>query len=251
MNNLKQLIIIGGGSSIKEGLAQGLWERLKDKFTIGLNYSYKYFESTFQSWVDNDFYKNNLKELAKLSLLIGCESGEITKIKLPNTITLTATSKYDPTLKTGVYKKALVGLFGLSIACYLLTDIKDAEIYLLGYDFSAQRRISYEPIRNRRDLNKILVLDKHKRFITHFYQGEINHRGIGKISFYNNTEHQKKIFQPYIDTQSVSIYNVSIDSKINQFPKITYTEFFKRLDKQIYNQKELREWIKKQIGGIQ
>ena len=58
-----QLIIIGGGASITEGIKKGLWKLLKGKFTLGLNYSYHYYpNSTCQIYVDNDFYT---KEIVK------------------------------------------------------------------------------------------------------------------------------------------------------------------------------------------
>ena len=40
---MKQIIIVGGGTSIKEGISKGLWSKLDNKYTFGLNYSYKYF----------------------------------------------------------------------------------------------------------------------------------------------------------------------------------------------------------------
>lgn len=234
MNNLKQLIIIGGGSSISEGVSKELWDKLKGRFVIGLNYCFHHYkDATFYSWVDNDFYRKQIENLKSLPLLIGAEHPELKKVKLPNTITLPSTARYDPTLKKGVYKLALVGLWALSLGCYLLKDIEDAEIYLLGFDFGGKNK-----------------KDRQGRFITHYYQGKINHRGISKVSFYNNKEHRKKCFQPFIEKQSISIYNISLISKIPQFPKISYDQFFRRLDNKLYNQDNLREWVKKRIGEI-
>ena len=68
----KQIVIIGGGASIREGISKGLWEKIKGKFVVGLNYSYRYFsDPTFQSFADNDFYDKNSIDLAKLALIIG------------------------------------------------------------------------------------------------------------------------------------------------------------------------------------
>ena len=47
--------------------------------------------------------------------------------------------------------------------------------------------------------------------------------------------------------QKIKIYNVSPLSKIPVFEKINYTTFFNMLDKNIYNQEELREIIKQKI----
>lgn len=247
----KNLIIIGGGSSIRKGLSMMLWDRIKGCFTIGLNYNYRHFpHATFYSWVDNDFYKKERENLAKLPLLIGCQHPEVEKIKLPNTITLPATSKYDPTLKTGVFKKALVGLFALSIGCYLMRDIENSAIYCLGFDFGEARNYNLPFKQRNKQLSPQIIKDEKGKPCTHYYQGEINHRGIGKTSFYSDIKKQKEIFQPYIDKQSVHIYNVSPNSKINQFPKITYEQFFEMLDKSTYNQEELRQWAKKELKKI-
>ena len=35
-----QLIILGGGTSIKEGIEKGLWDKIKNRFVIGTNYSF-------------------------------------------------------------------------------------------------------------------------------------------------------------------------------------------------------------------
>jgi len=250
-NKPKNLIVIGGGHSISKGASMGLWDRIKGCFTIGCNYNYYHFPyATFYSWVDNDFYKKERENLAKLPLLIGCQHPEVEKIKLPNTITLPATSKYDPTLKTGVFKKVLVGLFALSIGCYLMRDIKDGKIFTLGFDFGEARNCNKSLRQRGQKLSPQIIKDNQNRPCTHYYQGEINHRGIGKTSFYSNKDHQKNIFQPYIDKQSVPIYNVSLNSKINQFPKITYEQFFEMLDNMIYNQDNLRNYICSKINNL-
>ena len=53
MKKSNQLIIIGGGASIEEGISKNLWEKIKNKFVIGINYSYHHFPNpTFQVWLD-------------------------------------------------------------------------------------------------------------------------------------------------------------------------------------------------------
>ena len=47
-----QLVILGGGASMKEGISKGLWNKLKDRFTLGINYSFNWFKSTLQTYVD-------------------------------------------------------------------------------------------------------------------------------------------------------------------------------------------------------
>lgn len=225
----KQIIIIGGGTSIREGIDKGLWNKIKDKFTVGLNYSYHYFPNpTFQSFVDYDFYNKQIKDLESLSLVIGNKK----KFKeiLDNTIMIPAISKYYRDIKPGVYKASLVGLWALSLTIYL-TNPGD-EIYLLGYDYGEAKRGN----------------DKTPS-LTHFYQGKINHRGIGKINYYNAEGRARRDFGVYEIIKDIKIYNVSQISRIptDIFPKITYDEFLKRLNRDKYNQEELRNEIKNKL----
>jgi hypothetical protein len=216
--NDKQLTIIGGGESVKEGIEKDLWNKLQNKLTFGLNYSYKFFISTAQLFVDNDFYANNRLELAKLSLVLGKRHPRIEEtdnLKLFNT-----TVNYDSTLKKGIYKASLCGLFALTLAVYL----KPKQLFICGYDFGAKK------IDNR-------------RLLTHFYQGVVNHRGIGKTNYYTPL----RAIQEWKCYPSENIYNVSLGSTITQFEKISYDRYFELLDSQTYNQDVLRTEIKKKL----
>ena len=225
--NPRQLIIIGGGFSLKEGIDKGLWDKLKNKWTIGLNYSFKFFDSTLLSYVDKEFYKEEYEKLKHLSLIIGKEQDVITK--LPNTIALkTNDAKYFRDVRLGCYKSNLCGIFALSLAIYLLDE---GEIYLLGYDYGATKK------------------DKDKKFLTHFYQGQIKHRGIGKVNYFHTTGRADKDFGVYQNESKVHIYNVSLNSDIKTFPKLSYAGFFEKLDNQQYNQNELRQYIRNKLGG--
>lgn len=96
----KPIIICGSGNSISEGNQYGLLDVLKDHITIGLNYWYKYAsEPTFTTFVDWQFYRDNLDELKDLNLIIGKYDPCITHcpisrgqpkidIQLPNSILL-------------------------------------------------------------------------------------------------------------------------------------------------------------------
>lgn len=231
-----QIVIIGGGKSINEGISKGLWDKLKGKWTIGLNYSYKYFKSTIQCFVDDLFYKigdkglppeeriKHEQALEKLPLIIGKFHNGLKYHS--NTIPLDCKPKYDRDIKKGIYKESLVGLFALSLAIYLLDD---GEIFLLGYDFGG------------------IGKDKRNREITHFYQGKIEHRGIGKVNYYYAKNRAKDNFAPYEQEKRVKIYNVSMESRIPTFPKISYEEFFSKLKKQNPNQAAIREYIKEKL----
>lgn len=248
MNNQKinQLIIIGGGASIKEGIAKGLWQKIEDKYTMGLNYSYKFFPNpTLQSYVDRDFYENNIKDLEKLPLIVG-QSFPIKYAS--NTLTLSVTDKYKRDIKLhGCYKASLAGIFALSLGIYLLDE---GEIFLLGYDYGELRKKDPTKfITNKQEAQEIIYKDSDNKALTHFYQGELKHRGIGIISYYNLRNRADRDFDCYKEEKSVKIYNVSKKSKIKTFPTLTYEEFFQKLNKEKYNQEELRNRIKQKLGG--
>lgn len=229
----KQCILIGGGTSIKTGLSKRLWDKLKGRFVIGLNYSHLYYSNpTIQCYVDNDFYKNEINKLKKLPLIIGKCHQNLKNIKQFNTIMLQVNdSKYTRNLSEGIFKSSLCGLFGLSLAIYLLNF---GEIYLLGYDQGV--------INNKKDIKNC--------HLTHFYQGKINHRGIGKINYYNTKGRADRDYGVFAEEQKIKIYNVSLDSRINTFPKISYNKFFSMLDNNTYDQIRLRQQIKTKLKCI-
>lgn len=210
MKNIKQLIIVGGGASIAEGIKKDLWERLKNKVVCGINYSYRYFDSSYLVCLNYiDFYAINRKELTKLPLIITPSRPHPSKWE-KNTILINKNFQ-------------LSGILALHIGIAL----KPKEIFLLGYDYRA--------INNR----------------THFYQGKIAHRGIGRTHYYDAYPgHAERDFGIFKQEKNVRIYNVSLNSNIETFPKLSYKEFFKKLDNNIYNQKELRQYIKDKLNGL-
>lgn len=232
--NKKQIILIGGGSSIKPELEE-LQTILKNKFTIGLNYAYKYFpHCTFHSYVDHEFYTDELEGLKVLPLIIGNYSSNLNNKIHSNTVMLPTRPKYSRDIKKGVYKDSLVGIFALTLAiCFL----GEGEIFLLGYDLGGKN--------NNKDR------DERGRAITHFYQstekGSLQHRGIGKINYYRIHKKSHKDFGCFRDLEGIKIYNVSTESKLEEFEKIDYNAFYKKLNKEDLNQDKLREDIKKNL----
>lgn len=225
----RQLIIIGGGYSLKKPIEDGLWDKLKDKYAFGLNYNYKHFDSTCLMGVDDEFYNLEFENLKNIPLIVFGYDKDVKKWH-PNTLKLKCHNKYlGRDLNQGVYSSRLTGMFALTLGVYLL-DI--GEIFLLGYDFGWKS-------------DKVI----NKQYATHYYQGTIKHRGIGHISYYNSKGRIKSDFAPYKDEKKVKIYNVIGDpeSKIETFEKIDYNTFYKLLDNKIYNQKELRVEIRKKL----
>ena len=243
----KQIIIIGGGASIKEGIDKGLWDKIDHKWTIGTNYSFNYFNSTMLCYVDIDFYRKQTEKLKGIPLIVGKYYHQGLTVH-PNTIMLPTGNEYDRTLKKGVYKSALVGLFALSVAINLLDE---GEIYLLGFDYGELRKKDFEKhAKSRQELFDLSYRDKEGLLVTHFYQGEVKHRGIGKTSYYNHKNRADKDFGVYKNEKNVKIYNVSTRSKITVFPKITYEEFFNKLDKNKYCQSYLEAYTKVKLAYI-
>ena len=228
MNNLNQCILIGGGASFKEGISLGLWEKLNNKFSIGLNYSYKFFSSTINTYVDSTFYNINLEDIKKLPLVIG--QGRNLKNKFPNTIIIPSNSVYNRDLRGGCYSAKLCGIYTLSLAIFLL-DI--GEIFLCGYDNGAITK----------------DLDAKKLRITHWYQNEFVHRGTGKVSYYDAKDRGEKDFGCFKNETKIKIWNVSPLSKINVFEKIDYPTFLQKINPEILNQEELREYVKLRLKG--
>ena len=213
MNKPKQLIIIGSGYSLNEGITKGLKAKIENKFTCGINYSYRYFNASYLCCMNyTDFYDARRKELKKLPLIITCNRPHPSKWER-NTILINKNF-------------ALSGILALYIGILL----EPKEIFLLGYDFSDDKKIK----------------DKQNRPLTHFYQGDIEHRGIGKSQYYNYPGHAERDFRQFKNSE-IKIYNVSLDSKIEVFPKISYDEFFHMLDNKTYNQKELVKQVCKKL----
>jgi len=226
-----QLIIIGGGTSIREGVEKGLWDKIKNKFTIGCNYSFNFHTATIQCYLDTKFFDKQKEKLKTLPFI--ATRPHLKNRKLDNQIMLKLDNKYDRTLKNGVYKGSLTGIFALSLAIYLL-DI--GEIFILGYDFGAQKKVDNPK-------------PKSPKFQTHFYQGQIQHSGVGKTNYYTDKKAERD-FAPFKQEKKIKIYNVSLNSKIIAFEKISYDEFFKKLDNKNYCHSYLTAYTKIQLSKV-
>lgn len=219
---MKPVIIIGGGSSIKEGIEKGLWEKIQGKAEIwSINFAYKFlpYLPQRQIWMDTTFFKNYIQDLQKLSeagvklctMKHDLYNSPMFKDKI-NQFEHTTIAKYDDFKNKVFASQGLSGGFALSLA------VKEGytPIYILGYDYGTP---SFE---NRN---------------THFYQDKIAQNKIESSGIANTEVYMQRnnAPQPYVTDYDIynqfhnKIVNVSLISNLSSFEKIGYDEFFERL----------------------
>lgn len=226
---MKECFIIGGGSSVREGIDKGLWDKIKGKDIWSLNYAFKFmpYLPTRQLWVDIKFFKDNIDDLQKLQesgvFLFTTEhkdySGhrELNRFKEYCKTRERTGHKGRETFKSTyapphlfVGKMGLSGTFSLSLAIAEEYD----RIWLLGYDFG-----------NNSKENKT----------THWYQGQapVKSTGVGNPSIYRdkNDKVKSEEVEDYqvFKKDPVQIINVSPNSNIPYFEKSSYDEMFIRI----------------------
>jgi hypothetical protein len=238
MEKIQEIICIGGGLSIQKGINLGLKEKIKDKLVIATNYSYKHFPHTLLAFIDKEFYTPNYakkepdkypdiyEELKKEPLIIGLEKNNgIKEFLLPNTIIIDCPKKE-------LKEPYLTGIFALCIA----ETLEPKQIFLLGFDWDKR---DPKTIPTGKDYNPNSNLD------IHYYKKEIQHKGLGYVGFYENWN-PNNLFKHFNDSKC-KIFNVSPNSNILNFEKIDYTTFLSKIDSVIYDQEELRTYIKNKI----
>ena len=151
-------IILGSGASVRQNQWDididklSIWNVLKDEFTIGCNWSYKWFNSTVLMYSDYQFYFTQQKNLKHVPLILGKKDGAYLRkdgIRIDNNVILLDECKHTKRLKyntreagmhptywgkdawtKGFYSSQLVGMKALNLAIALNCE----EIYLLGFD---------------------------------------------------------------------------------------------------------------------
>lgn len=273
MDTLKPIIICGSGNSVpflntrynfnrfKHGLEPKLEQIIKSNYSIGLNFWFQFgCPTTFNMSGDWQFYLDNLNELKKLPMIIASEDSCLKNKNVShihdNTILLPHSSVYYGIdsfgLKKGFYSRQLIGMFSLTLAIAL--GFK--EIYLLGYDcceVNGQTHF-YQGVANLDEHKNIYVFDptinedklKDKRY--KFKGVGKNPKGKYKTSTYNHIKHiNNKWYKAYEVEKKIKIYNVSINSVIDTFPKISYDAFFQQMGDNHVDQTQARKDIKEFI----
>jgi len=258
-------IILGGGASIRQNLWSvpieelPVWNNIKNCFTIGTNFVYKYFTPTVLMYSDYQFYASQKDKLKNIPLIIGTEDGAYNRKdgpRIDDNVILFKVCKGKKKLiwgqreegthphywgkdawSKGFYTSQLIGLKALNLAIALNCD----EIYLLGMD--------------------ACEITGHTHFYgdtttgNYVYDGQ-KHCGVGKhnngkykTGNYNKIDELNNVwYEPFKQEldNGVKIYNVSRDSKINVFPKISYNTFYKKIlnDKPV-DQTKIRSEIRR------
>jgi hypothetical protein len=222
----KQLIMIGGGLSINEGIEKGLWDKLNGKYTIAINYAFRFLDSTLLCFLDEKFQKAHWEEFKSHPLMVSRVGSNIKEAE--NLYLLPVSDVYmgKDSFTKGVYRPYLSGIFALTMAIQLLDE--GDEIFLLGYDWTSK-----------------VHTENGKKYIENNF-----HKDRTLTQTFDYSEHQNdgdKYFRPFTKEHKVKIFNVSPDSNINVFKKISYDEFFAMLDEKIYPQDELRNEIRAKL----
>jgi hypothetical protein len=266
----KKCVILGGGFSIRENLWNTdindlpLWKNIWNEFTIGTNWCFRWFIPTVLMYADYQFYGTEKKQLKHVPLILGKKDGAYLRkdgIRIDNNVLLLKECErkskliYGEKVKglhahywgkeawtKGFYSSQLIGIKALNLAIALNYD----EIYLLGFDACGDEK-------NR----------------THFYSDtevgtyEWNNQkqsGVGKdkrgyyrTGNYNKLKALNNIwFQPFEEElqKGIKIYNVSLNSKIDTFPKISYKNFYERLNinARVVNHEAIRQEIRQKLN---
>ena len=206
------IALIGGGPSIK-GNEESIRSLMPNCFSIGINYSYKYFKTDMQVAVDPEFISSHLPILNSFPISVVRKYTCLKHLDMGNTIALPIAYTHKDLgriVTEGVYCHLLSGLFAMTLTLHLFLKLgRKGNIYMFGFD------------------SKGVGKDAQGKELTHFYQGDgENHRGIGFVDFYNKANHHAlwDVYSRDIKTLGINVYNVSPQSAIDNFKKIDYKE---------------------------
>ena len=244
----QRCIIVASGASVRQGMWNTqvkdlpLWNHLDSEFILGANWLFKYYIPTALLYIDHQFYIREKDNLASLPLVFGLQNGYYSRAKIVKSIQFDTYYLHDniyllPHRKKeeiddkvvqyhsiNSWKKGFVaGLTGImslnfAIACGC------QDIFLLGMDatetngrthFYEDEMLPTGKNEDGGDSDSGIGKDKNGNFKTSIYNGGFKER-----------------FDVFKDElKRINIYNVSLNSKIDTFPKISYEEFYKQLKK--------------------
>lgn len=220
----KSVILVGGGTSVTEGIEKDLWNKIKDKTIWSLNYGFMTMPYLPQRevWVDGSFFKNNmiaLNDLANKDVDMVAKHNSFIG-NLPKLTSYESTrNRLEYVGKLGKEKNRIfcghqgfVGTFALHLA------ICDGfnEIFLLGYDYGVPP-------------------DKKDKTETHYYQNKLKviSSGFKRPQIYLDQNNKVKLdvedYKVFLQEKDVKIWNVSVNSNISYFEKITWKVFFEKI----------------------
>jgi len=218
-SKFKECIIVGGGNSVQQGIKEGLWDKIKGREVWSTNFVFMtmpYLPSR-EIWLDKSFFKSNivkLEELYKNGVPCYTKKNAI-YANIPEIQTYPSSREvrdFDNEEKLFSGGSGLTGTFSLSLA------IRERywRIYLLGFDFGTV---------SKDDKN------------THYYQHSLNVHsvGFGNPQIYREEKNQEQVkstveeYKLFLN-RGAEIVNVSPNSNIHCFQKISYTEFFRRIN---------------------
>lgn len=234
---MKEVIIIGGGQSVSEGIDLQLWDKIQGREIWSLNYAWKLmpYLPIREIWVDSAFFEKNVDDIEGLwKKGVQLIAKKNMRYALLNHYLGEAVTQYDETRSSQGFKgvhalvetpllfaghKGLVGVFALSLAVAEKYDI----IYLLGYDWGTPSNSDKQ---------------------THFYQGQIQvfSTGIANTEIYLHRDdtpqkevHEFDLHKAAAENNGLKIYNVSTRSHIDAFEKIGYLKFFELIEQKVKN----------------
>ena len=213
---MKEVIIVGGGYSIKEGIDKGLWEKVRNKNVWSLNFAFKFmpFIPTKQLWADTSVWEKCSEEILMLhtkgTQLVCRNYGGYEDYPFIDRYDVSPIDYkgIDADKELFIGRMGSVGVFATSYGAKLGYD----KIYLLGYDFGAPST---------------------RETKTHFYQEEdlnVNIGAYGRSGIYwegeNRIRNEVSDFKKFERDSSYKVFNVSQISNIPYFEKISYEYFF-------------------------
>jgi hypothetical protein len=206
----KNVVLIYAGMSLQEGISLGLWEKIKNIDVWSINFAFLTmpFLPQAEIFVDISFFKKNMEALQKLYLAgVPCHAKRHQIYSGINEINTYETTRNPQEMDKKLYigRMGLSGFFALSLAIRQGYE----NIFMCGNDFGS------------------------KTAKTHYYQDDIKveSTGIGHPELYRNNGQVKEEVRDweYFLNYPAKIINVSPESAIECFPKISYLEFFKRI----------------------